>query len=201
MPFEGKRHADRFMEVEEFQLLARATQKDPEALAIFMVMGLGGLRTIEVAKLPVKAFDRKKGGIWVDTAKRKDAVTRFVPLDAATLETLTLWAKGKRPEAPLVSHAGRPVTRRRIRYLFHLYKGKAGIREALGPHSLRHLAGIVRTEQGAGPQEVAAFLGHKTLNMVLTYANLREKRNREMTRDAADRLTGGKKGDGTNLTK
>lgn len=200
-PFKGKRHADRFMEVEEFQLLAKATRKDPEASAIFLIMGLGGLRTIEVAKLAVKAYDRGKGGIWVDTAKRKDHVPRFVPLDEGTLEQVARWAKGRRPESPLVTYRGLPITRRRVRYLFHLYKAKAGIREALGPHSLRHLAGIVRTEQGAGPQEVAAFLGHKTLNMVLVYANLREGRNRELAADAARKLIGGKKDDGTNLTK
>lgn len=201
MPFKGKRHADRFMEVEEFQLFAKAAREDPEALAIFMIMGLGGLRTIEVAQLTVKTYDKGKGGLWVDTAKRKDHVPRFVPLDKGTIEQVALWAKGRRPESPLASYRGAPVTRRVVRYRFHLYKTKAGIREALGPHSLRHLAGIVRTEQGASPQEVAAFLGHKTMNMVLVYANLREGRNREMAKDAAHRLTGGKNGDGTNLTK
>lgn len=199
MPFKGKPHADRFMEVEEFQLLSKAAQKDPEAVSIFMVMGLGGLRTIEVEGLRVKALDRKKQGIWVVTAKQtNDPITRFVPLDKGTLWTMAWWAKGRKPEAPLVSYKGEPVTRRRIRYLFHLYKAKAGIREALGPHSLRHLAGIVRSEQGASPQEVAAFLGHKTLNMVLIYANLREGRNREMAADAARRLTGEGNSDGKN---
>jgi integrase/recombinase XerD len=190
MSFKGKRHADRFIEVDEFKLLAKAAKDDSELSTIFRLMGIGGLRTIEVADLTVKSLDRQKRGLWVDTAKQtNDPITRFVPLDDRSFEALSVWAKGKRPEAHLVNHAGTPVTRRRIRYLFHLYKRKAGIREELGPHSLRHLAGIVRTEQGASPQEVAAFLGHKTLNMVLVYANLREGRNRELTTDAVRRLT------------
>lgn len=190
-PFQGKHEADLFMEPQEFQKLLKAAAKDTDAVRAFILMGFAGLRTIEAAWVKVKDLDRQKRGLWVTTAKRKDRKVRFVSL-GDWLGMFEQAAKGRRPDEQLLLRGAYPIERRQIRYLFHKYKEAAGIRRGLGPHSLRHLAGIVRSESGAQPQEVAGFLGHKTMDMVLIYANLRKERNEEMAQAASDILFGGK---------
>jgi site-specific recombinase XerD len=181
IPFTGKPPSDRYMEPSEFQQLIGAAKKDSVAVQVLLAMGLGGLRTIEVTWLDVHSLDPNKKGLWVKTAKRGDNHIRFVPLNNTSYKVF----QTKRQDGPLIIHQGERVTRRRIRYLFHKYKQDAGIRDCLGPHSLRHLAAIVRTEAGASPQEVAGFMGHKTLQQVLVYSSLRTERNTAMTEEAA----------------
>jgi len=189
-PFGGKPRPDRFMEAEEFQKLMKACAEDGDLTRIFILMGFGGLRTIEVTRAVVRDLDRTKRGLWVLTAKqKKDPITRFIPL-GEWYEMFEESTRDQKPDSPLILFHGKPVTRRQVRYYFHRYKKAAGIRKVLGPHSTRHLAGIVRTEAGGQPQEVAAFLGHKTLDMVLVYANLRKERNEQMASDASRILFG-----------
>jgi integrase len=178
------------MEAEEFQKLMKVCEGDEDLTRVFILMGFGGLRTIEVTQAVVKDLDRSKRGLWVLTAKqKKDPITRFIPLGEwyGMFEEAT---KNRKLDSSLVLFRGEPITRRQVRYYFHRAKKAAGIRGVLGPHSTRHLAGIVRTEAGGQPQEVAAFLGHKTLDMVLVYANLRRERNEQMASDASRILFG-----------
>lgn len=191
IPFRGKPESERFLEPAEFQKLIQSASGDSFALVCFLVMGIGGLRTIEVASLKVRSLDRLKKGLWVKTAKRKDESVRFVPLDDGSFQILERMAGKKKPDDLLIDRDGLPVTRRRIRHAFTQYKERAGIRKTLGPHSLRHLAGIIRSEEGASPQEVAQFLGHKTLDQVLVYCNLRRERNEHITKTIAGRLLEG----------
>lgn len=186
--FEGKKHTDRFMEPEEFRKLMDAAEGDTVAELCFIAMGLAGLRTIEVTWLTCGSLDRQQKGLWVKTAKRKDNYTGFVALDDESFERFSK-AAGRRAEgAPLIVDGNAGVTRRRIRTLFACYREKAKIRHVLSCHSLRHLAGIIRTEAGAQPQEVAQFLRHKNLAQVLVYAQLRTSRNRDMATAAAGAL-------------
>jgi len=181
------------METDEFQKLAKVVSADLEAAAILMLMGYGGLRTVEVARLRIRDLDVQKRALWVTTAKhKKNPIVRLIPLDDDTFAALEKMVKGRKPDDGLVLYQGHPATRRRIRHLFHKVKRVAGVRDVLGPHSLRHLAGIIRTEAGASPQEVAAFLGHKKLDMVLVYSNLTENRNRSIADDALSALRGGR---------
>lgn len=188
-PFKGKNEPDRYMEPREFQLLMEAAKDDADITRAVLLMGFGGLRTIEVTWLRVRDLDDRQKGVWVTTAKRKDRYRGFVALEDQ-YELFKEAAKGRDGNAVLIRFRGQPMTRRQIRYYFHKYKKKAGIRGCLGPHSLRHLAGIVRTEAGAQPQEIAQFLRHKNLGQVLVYSNLRTDRNAEMARQAGRILFG-----------
>ena len=187
-PFKGKPKQDRFMEPDEFHKLAAAAKDDLDALRMFVVMGLCGLRTVEVTWLQVKSLDRNQQGLWVKTAKRKKLSMDFVAVDEDSFRLLEDGVKGRKEATPLILYKGQPTSRRQIRYLFHKYKANAGIRKELGPHSLRHLQGIVLTEAGAVPQEVANRLRHTNLAQVMIYSNLRVKRNQEMAQDSARAL-------------
>jgi integrase len=193
IPFKGKPMSERFMEPEEFRKLLKTAKGDKLAETIFMLMGIGGLRTIEVERLTVSSVDLMAQRLWVSTAKRKDSHSRSIPLDGALVDLIKPHLKGRKPSDPLLTEKRGPLSKRRVRYIFHSYKTKAKIRKTLGPHSLRHLAGIALSEAGAMPQEVAQYLGHKTLEMCLVYANLRGKRSKEISRAARDLLIGGVK--------
>jgi len=190
-PYRGKPESERFMEPAEFRALVQASAGDHFALACFTLMGLGGLRTVELTYLRPENLDRRMGGVWVRTAKRKDKQLRFVPLDQGSFRILEEMAKHKGPDDLLIDRGGSPVTRRRIRHVFAKFRDRAGIRRTLGPHSLRHLAALIRSEEGASPQEVAQFLGHRTLSQVLVYANLRRERNEHLMKAIAGRLLEG----------
>jgi len=189
IPFRGKPPADRYMEPEEFQKLLQVARKDLDVVRAIVLMGFGGLRTIEALHLKVGNLDPHKRGVWAWTAKRKDHPDRFIPLEQWYV-LFSKSARGRKAPEQLLLRGRHPMQRRQLRYLFVKYRDRAGIRHALGPHSLRHLAGTARSEAGASPQELAAFLGHKTLDMVLVYANLRHERNAQITKGAADILFG-----------
>lgn len=197
-PFKGKPKSDRYMEPDEFKQLLRATD-DSDSFKILLLLGTTGMRTIETTWIRVGDLDIRNGGFHKKIAKqgakrkkkpengekptkpKKDVVRKhFIKVSPDLLQALNAWAGGRGPNEPLVLYRGQPVTRRQIRYIFHKYKEKAGIRPCLGPHSMRHLHGIVLTEHGFTPQQVAQRLGHKTLNMVLEYADLRGEVNEEM---------------------
>lgn len=188
IPFKGKHRSDLFMEPEEYKSLIEAAGEDEEAKRLLTAMCPGGLRTIEVTWLRVKSLDTSKGGLWVKTAKRKDGWVRFIGLDDAVMEILSKATDGRASNAPLFLCRGRPVEKRQIRYLFHKYKERAEIRNTLGPHSLRHLTGIMLSESGYSPQEIANYLGHSNLAQVLVYSSLRSERNKEMGRSLWGRL-------------
>jgi integrase len=190
IPFKGKDKRDLFMEPEEFRKLLKATEGDVEATDIFLSMCPGGLRTVEVTWVKVSSLDTGKNGLWVKTAKRKDKWVRFVGLDSDVMKRLSRAAKRKPEASALFRYQGNPVSKRQIRYLFHKYKALAGVRHALGPHSLRHLTGIILSESGSSPQEVANYLGHSNLKQVLVYANLRTGRSQQMARGAGKVLFG-----------
>lgn len=184
VPFRGKPKTDRYMEPEEYRQLLAATD-DPEPFALFLMMGTTGMRTIEVTWVLVEDVDPRNCGFTKRIAKQKSERDHFMKISPELLEVLKLWAQGRKPKEQLVLYRGSPITRRQIRYLFHKYKKKAGIRSCLGPHSMRHHHGIVLTEAGYPAQEVAQRLGHKTLDMVLQYAHLRGARNAEMAAAAS----------------
>lgn len=199
VPFKGKHKADLFMEPDEFRMLLAVTAEDREALRLFVALGVVGLRTIEAEWLKVKSVDEAKGGLWVTTAKKKKRPLEFVQLDGQTLGVLAEAAGGRDPNEPLLLWRGKPFTKRRIRYAFHKYKRRAGIRPVLGPHSLRHLAGIVLTEGGAMPQEVANYLRQTGLGQVMVYSNLRAERARVLAKGAAQTLLSGLPGKARHL--
>jgi integrase len=190
IPFQGKHKRDLFMEPEEFRRLLKAAEDDTDITRIFLSMCPGGLRTIEVTWAKVKALDKNKKGLWVKTAKRRDKWVRFVGLDSNVMEALQAAVNRRQDGEPLFRYNGKGVTKRQIRYLFHKYKALAGIRHALGPHSLRHLTGIILSESGSSPQEVANYLGHSNLKQVMVYANLRTQRSQQMASEAGKVLFG-----------
>jgi len=179
------------MEPDEFRKLLKAAEKDNLAQILFMLMGIGGLRTIELTYLKVSSIDMSTERIWVPTAKRTDDHSRPIPVNDKLADLLKPYVKGRAPGEPLLIEKRRPVSRRHIRYLFHKYKKLANIRKTLGPHSLRHLAGIALSEAGAMPQEIAQYLGHKTVDMCMVYANLRGKRREELVKAAGKILLKG----------
>lgn len=175
--FKGKPKIDRYLRPDEYKLLLDASSGDGEANLFFEVMGKSGMRTIEAERLTVGKVDASRGGIWVWTAKRKDHPERFVALDSKIMARLVTHVEGV-PGPKVFGWKEKALTRRRMRYMFKKYARRAGIRPALSVHSLRHFHGTACADAGMSMQEVAARLGHKTLEMVMEYFTLREERNR-----------------------
>lgn len=181
MSFKGKPKRDRYLEPKEFEALLQVSKKgDRDAYLFLRVMGASGMRGVEAERLEVKDVDDDRRGIWVLTAKRKDHPTRFVALDAGTFSLLWNGFNGRR-SGRVFSWVKKPLTLRRMKYLFKAYAKAAKIRPALSVHSLRHYHGTACAEAGMMPQEVAARLGHKNIGLVMDYFTLREDRNRELS--------------------
>lgn len=178
--FSGKSKRDRYLQPKEFEALLRVAKQDADAYLFLRVMGASGMRGVEAERLEIKDVDSARRGVWAWTAKRKDHPIRFLALDRETFSLLEKGVKGKRG-GPVFVWIKKPLTRRRMKYLFKSYAKAAKIRPALAVHSLRHYHGTACADAGMMPQEVAARLGHKGIGMVMEYFTLREDRNRELS--------------------
>jgi integrase len=184
--FKGKPKQDRYLRPDEFKKLLVATEYDIEANVFFRVMGMSGMRSIEAELLRWEHVDFEQGGMWVWTAKRKDHPTRFIALDAKTMAKLKVIydtyvrtrPTAQRKALPVFHRLDVPITRRRMKSLFKKCAKRAGLRPALSMHSLRHYHATECVKIGMTPQDIAARLGHKGLNMVMEYYTLSVDRNK-----------------------
>ena len=77
-------------------------------------------------------------------------------------------------------YAGRHITPQNIRRKFHRARRKAGIRESVHPHTLRHSFATHLVDAGVDLEVVQALLGHTCISTTSIYARTSTKRIREV---------------------
>lgn len=149
--------------------------------AMLELMYASGLRVSELVGLRTVAVS------IVDAALRvtgKGAKERLVPFGEEALAWLQRWLAGPRADvlggrssdALFVTGRGGPMTRQMYWKLVKAHALKAGIRQPLSPHTLRHAFATHLLNHGADLRAVQLLLGHADLATTTIYTHVARER-------------------------
>ncbi len=163
----------RFLSDAERARLLTACQSSPNrVLAPVVVLALAtGARKMELLRLTWVEVDLRRARITLHDTKNRER--RILPLTGHALEAVQQLAKVRRIDTPLLfprADGRHPLD---IRYAWAQALQEADISD-FRFHDLRHSAASYLAMTGASLTELAAVLGHRTLQMVQRYAHLSE---------------------------
>lgn len=155
--------------------------------AILELLYGSGLRVSELVSLKPEQID------WTDNFLRitgKGGKGRFVPLGASSRASLQSYLARARPlllgkkrsAHVFLSRRGTGLTRERIRQILVERAEKAGMRERVFPHMLRHSFATHLLENGADLRVIQELLGHADLTTTQIYTHVEQKRLVQMHR-------------------
>lgn len=161
----------RYLTDEERRRLLRACQASSNrALYPLVVLALAtGARKMELLRLTWRDIDLRRAQIALEQTKNRER--RALPLTGLALEEVARLAKVRRLDTALLfprADGRQPID---IRYAWAQALQAAGIPDCR-LHDLRHSCASYLAMSGASLVEIAAVLGHKTLQMVQRYAHL-----------------------------
>lgn len=128
-----------------------------------------GLRIAEVCALTAEDVQMGERSGWVTVRGGKGSKSRKVPLNAESRKALRMWLDARREEAGSLFALTPSGAYRRLAELGR----RAGVE--VHPHALRHTLAKNLVDAGAGLHEVAALLGHSSLNTTRVYVTPGER--------------------------
>ncbi len=162
-----------------------ALAEDPNLRRRLMVELLArtGMRVGELAGLEDDAMVRKGDGHRLRIPIGKLHNDRYVPLLPMLVDLIAEYkaVRGRSRSGHLLERDdGRPFDRRTV----HRYVASVAKRAGVGhvhPHQLRHTLATQSINRGMSLEAIAALLGHRSMDMTLTYAaHLRRHRRRRV---------------------
>lgn len=165
------RGRERFLSDAERERLLQACRASPNCylLPVVVLAISTGMRRGEIMNLRWPDIDLRRGTILL-TATKNDT-SRSIPLTGLALLLLEDLAKVRRLDTPLVFYGTRPDKPMDLKKPWEAAVRQAGL-EDFRFHDLRHTAASYLAMNGATTMEIAAVLGHKTLQMVKRYSHL-----------------------------
>src|SRR5690606_6125067 len=150
-------------------------------LAMIELVYACGLRVSEVIGLTVTQVRLEAGYLTVVGKGRKE---RAVPIGRAARERLLAYLRDVRPQllgrrlSPylFVTRAGRPMVRQTFARRLRRHVLRAGLREPVSPHTLRHAFATHLVEGGADLRAVQLMLGHADIATTEVYTHVARDR-------------------------
>ncbi|MCZ6574864.1 MAG: site-specific integrase [Gammaproteobacteria bacterium] len=164
----------RFLTDDERIRLLQACEdsKNPHLYTVVVLALSTGARKSEIINLGWKDVDLNRGIIVLHETKNRER--RALPLTGRALALIKELSKVRRLDTDLLFPGHDPRQPMDLRAPWEAALKKAGI-EDFRFHDLRHSAASYLAMSGASLMEIAAVLGHKTLQMVKRYAHLSEQ--------------------------
>ena len=148
----------------------------PMHRTILMVLYGTGARRTEASMLKVTDIDSERMLVHIRQGKgRRD---RDVPLNRSLLEALRHYWLLLRPAVYLfpssAGHRGvkRPVSDKVVWYAVRRAAERAGLKQKVGPHTLRHCFGTHLLESGTDLRTIQLWMGHSRLSDTTLYLQL-----------------------------
>lgn len=149
--------------------------------AMLEVIYASGLRVSELVSLQVSQLNLRQGVVRVQGKGNKQ---RLVPLGEQAVHWLELYIKDSRTEllkqqqsdSLFVTNRKKPMTRQAFWYMIKRYALKAGIKQALSPHTLRHAFATHLLNHGADLRVVQMLLGHSDISTTQIYTHIAQAR-------------------------
>ncbi len=150
-------------------------------MAMLELMYATGARVSEVASIKVSWINFDYGFI---RCQGKGSKQRIVPLGAEAAKSIKKYLQEVRPllvkieeDEPLLflSRTGKKMRRENIWSVVKKYAIKAGIRQNISPHTLRHSFATHLLEGGADLRSVQEMLGHSNISTTQIYTHIDRK--------------------------
>jgi len=144
-----------------------------------------GLRVSELTALAVSQVSLNQGVVRVFGKGSKE---RLVPMGEEALDWLQRYMAGARvellggtpSEIVFPSRRGTQMTRQTFWYRIKIYAERAGIKQNLSPHTLRHAFATHLLNHGADLRVVQMLLGHSDLTTTQIYTHVAQQRMQEL---------------------
>jgi integrase/recombinase XerD len=163
----------------------------PMHRAILMVLYATGARRAEASVLKVTDIDSERMLVHIRQGKRRR--DRDVPLSRSLLEALREYWLIARPAVYLfpssTGHRGpkRPITDKVVWYAVRRAAECAGLKQKVGPHTLRHSFATHLLESGTDLRTIQLLMGHSRLSDTTLYLQL-SGRHLRAARNPLDQL-------------
>lgn len=149
--------------------------------AILELAYSSGLRVSELVNLPFEQINLSAGLVQVVGKGNKE---RIVPLGEYAIDWIQRYLQEARPnlvknkwvESLFVSRIGRTMTRQTLWHRIKVLANKAGIKQNLSPHGLRHAFATHLVNHGADLRTVQLLLGHSDLSTTQIYTHVAKER-------------------------
>ena len=143
-----------------------------------MMLARTGLRATELCELGADAVTRIGDAHWLRVPVGKLRNDRFIPLHPDLVALLGEWtaanAEHIRRQRRLIADEHSPIDRRTVHRIVATTARKAGIGH-VHPHQLRHTLATQAINRGMRLEAIAALLGHRSMEMTLTYARIADR--------------------------
>ena len=181
----------RFLSTDErARLLVACRSSSMRELELIVMLALTtGMRRGEILGLRWGDLDRARGLIVLHKTKNRER--RSVPIDSAVRPLLDRHASVRRLDTDLVFP--HPIDQAKALPIDDAFQEVLATAE-IGDfrfHDLRHTAASYLAMSGATTAEIAAVLGHKTLQMVKRYAHLSDQHTGQVVRRMTEKFFAG----------
>ena len=153
--------------------------------AMLETLYAAGLRVSELVSLKLTQLSLDMGVVRV---LGKGSKERLVPLGEEAMGWLQRYLDAARPallgkrgsDALFVTARGAPMTRQSFWHLIKRYAGRAGITQAVSPHTLRHAFATHLINHGADLRVVQLLLGHSAISTTQIYTHVARERLKQL---------------------
>jgi tyrosine recombinase XerC len=142
--------------------------------AILELLYSSGLRVSEVSGLNAEDINTKEGLVKVRGKGKKE---RIVPVGSKAVDAIRSYLVEKlllkrKDRAMFLNRRGTRLSERGIRRIVVKYAKLSGIRDDIGPHTLRHTFASHLLQAGADLRVIQELLGHSSLSTTQKYTHL-----------------------------
>jgi site-specific recombinase XerD len=158
-------------------MAAARAATDPRDRLVVEVLARTGLRASELCDLDADSMIRIGDNDWLRVPLGKLANDRYVPLHPDLVTLLGDWCADnvdhiRRHHRLIADHRG-TVDRHHVGRIVKRVARHAGI--TAHPHQLRHTLATQAINRGMPLEAIAALLGHRSMDMTLTYARIADR--------------------------
>ena len=161
------------------RLLAAARSHPlPRYRIVVELLARPGTRPGELCDLAADAVTQIGDAHWLRIPVGKLRNDRYIPLHPDLVKLLAEWtaenAEHIRAQRRLIADHHAPIDRRTVHRIVAFTARRAGIGHA-HPHQLRHTLATQAINRGMRLEAIAALLGHRSMEMTLTYARIADR--------------------------